>query len=245
MPKTYGLIGRSLSHSFSKTYFNEKFENEGIDAEYLNFELVTISDFKHLIDEQMLDGLNVTIPYKKEILPFLDIKTDAVEAIGACNVIAFEENKLVGYNTDYIGFSKSLKNTITSNISNALVLGTGGASSAIQYALKQLNISFKLVSRKEADIHLSYDDLHSVEKLMDVDLIVNTTPLGMYPYEDDFPPLPYDSLNLDCILFDLIYNPEETEFMKRGRERGLKTKNGLEMLEIQAAESYKIWTATI
>jgi len=243
MPKTYGLIGRSLSHSFSKTYFANKFKMENIDAEYRNFELVNISEFKHLIHNNRLDGLNVTIPYKKEILPFLDIKSHAVEAIGACNVVAIEGDNIVGYNTDYLGFSKSLLNTIQSPISNALVLGIGGASSAIQYALKQLNISFKLVSRREVDMHLTYDDLNSVPKLMDVDLIVNTTPLGMYPNENDCPALPYDLLNPDCLLFDLIYNPEETIFLAKGRERGLKTKNGLEMLEIQAEESYKIWTA--
>ncbi len=243
MPKTYGLIGRSLSHSFSKTYFANKFKVENIDAEYRNFELVNISEFKHLVHEHKLDGLNVTIPYKKEILPFLDVKSDAVEAIGACNVVAIEGNKLVGYNTDYLGFSKSLQNTVQTPISNALILGTGGASSAIQYALKQLNISFKLVSRKAVDVHLSYDDLKAVPKLIDVDLIVNTTPLGMYPNENEYPALPYDNLNPDCLLFDLIYNPEESKFLAKGRERGLKTKNGLEMLKIQAEESYKIWTA--
>jgi shikimate dehydrogenase len=235
--KTFGLIGKSLSHSFSARYFNKKFYKEGItDVEYLNFEINDISKFTHLIKTQKLSGLNVTIPYKESIIPFLDELTEEAKSIGAINTIQCIDNKLIGHNTDIIGFKQSIL-PILDGRDSALILGDGGAAKAIKLGLEQLNISFKIVTRKSS---FSYSDI----SIQDIDLnriIINTTPLGMFPNTENYPKIPYEALTEKHLLFDLIYNPSETLFLRYGRAHNSKTKNGLEMLQIQAETSWSIW----
>ncbi len=244
--KTYGLIGYPLEHSFSQKYFTEKFDNEGINARYLNFPISSIDDFPELFKHHpYLAGLNVTIPYKEQIFKFLDEIDPAAEKIGAVNVIKITWNDLTyslkGYNSDIIGFRKSIFPLLTIDHKKALVLGTGGASKAVAEALEQLNIEFKYVSRTpKNNSTLSYRDLN--EKIIsEHKLIINTTPLGMYPKTGECPDIPYNTLTHEHLLFDLVYNPEETLFLKNGREQGAKTKNGLEMLYLQAEEGWRIW----
>ena len=236
--RTFGLIGKTLSHSFSEGYFNEKFHKEDInDAEYKNFELNNISEFTDLISKIKHSGLNVTTPYKESIIPFLDELTPHAKAIGAVNTIQFKDNKLIGHNTDTIGFSQSIYPLLNER-NKALVLGNGGASKAIQYALKILNIEYKIVSRKS-----SYDYSGISSKSIDYDIIINTTPLGTYPEIADFPQIPYKELNENHLLFDVIYNPTESAFLRFGKTRNSTIKNGLEMLEIQAESSWNIWNS--
>lgn len=236
---TFGLIGKTLSHSFSKGYFNEKFHKEDInDAEYKNFELNNISEFTALISKIKHSGLNVTTPYKESIIPFLDELTPHAKAIGAVNTIQFKDNKLIGHNTDTIGFSKSIYPLLNER-NKALVLGNGGASKAIQYALKTLNIEYKIVSRKSS---FDYSDISS-KSIGYYDIIINTTPLGTYPETADFPQIPYKELNENHLLFDVIYNPTESAFLRFGKTRNCSIKNGLEMLEIQAESSWNIWNS--
>ena len=237
--RTFGLIGKTLSHSFSEGYFNEKFHKEDInDAEYKNFELNNISEFTALIRKMKLSGLNITIPYKESVIPFLDELTPQAKAIGAVNTIEFNGNKLIGHNTDTIGFSKSIY-PILNGRSKALILGNGGASKAIQYALKTLNIEYKIVSRKSS---FDYSDISS-KSIGYYDIIINTTPLGTYPETADFPQIPYKELNKNHLLFDVIYNPTESAFLRLGKTRNCSIKNGLEMLEIQAESSWNIWNS--
>jgi len=237
--RTFGLIGKTLSHSFSEVYFNEKFLKEDIsDAEYKNFELNNISEFTDLISKMKLSGLNVTIPYKESVIPFLDELTPQAKAIGAVNTIQFKDNKLIGHNTDTIGFSQSIYPFLNER-KRALILGNGGASKAIQYALKTLNIEYKIVSRKSS---FDYSDISS-KTLGYYDIIINTTPLGTYPEIADFPQIPYKELNENHLLFDLIYNPIESTFLRFGKTRNCSIKNGLEMLEIQAESSWNIWNS--
>ena len=237
--RTFGLIGKTLSHSFSEVYFNEKFLKEDIsDAEYKNFELNNISEFTDLISKMKLSGLNVTIPYKESVIPFLDELTPQAKAIGAVNTIQFKDNKLIGHNTDTIGFSQSIYPFLNER-KKALILGNGGASKAIQYALKTLNIEYKIVSRKSS---FDYSDISS-KTLGYYDIIINTTPLGTYPEIADFPQIPYEELNENHLLFDLIYNPIESTFLRFGKTRNCSIKNGLEMLEIQAESSWNIWNS--
>ena len=237
--RIFGLIGKTLSHSFSEEYFNEKFHKEDInDAEYKNFELNNILEFKDLINKIKYSGLNVTTPYKQSVIPFLDELTQHAKAIGAVNTIQFKDNKLIGHNTDTIGFSQSIYPLLNER-KKALVLGNGGASKAIQYALKTLNIEYKIVSRKSP---FDYSDISS--KLIGYyDIIINTTPLGTYPKTADFPQIPYKELNENHLLFDVIYNPLESRFLSFGKTRNCIIKNGLEMLEIQAESSWKIWNS--
>jgi len=237
--RTFGLIGKTLSHSFSEVYFNEKFLKEDIsDAEYKNFELNNISEFTDLISKMKLSGLNVTIPYKESVIPFLDELTPQAKAIGAVNTIQFKDNKLIGHNTDTIGFSQSIYPFLNER-NKALILGNGGASKAIQYALKTLNIEYKIVSRKS-----SFDYLDISSKTVGYyDIIINTTPLGTYPKIADFPQIPYKELNENHLLFDLIYNPIESTFLRFGKTKNCSIKNGLEMLEIQAESSWNIWNS--
>ena len=236
---TFGLIGKSLSHSFSEKYFNKKFYNEDIkNCEYKNFELNDISEIKDLISQVNLSGLNVTIPYKKSVIPFLDELTPEAKAIGAVNTIEFKGNKLIGHNTDTIGFSQSI-NPLLNERKNALILGNGGASKAVQYALKTLNIKYKIVSRKSS---FDYSDISS-KTVGYYDIIINTTPLGTYPKIADFPQIPYKELNENHLLFDLIYNPIESTFLRFGKTKNCSIKNGLEMLEIQAESSWNIWNS--
>ena len=246
--RIYGLIGMPLGHSFSSSFFNDKFQREGIDAEYRNFELPDIGDLMELIAELPdLAGLNVTIPYKQAVIPYMDYMSDTAAGVGAVNVIRFErpadgsdEPRLGGYNTDVIGFTESLRPLLTTAHTRALVLGSGGASKAVMYALGQLGIEAVIVSRRPSDGQLSYADL--TPAVMDSHkLIVNTTPVGMYPHVDECPDIPYDLLDADSLCFDLVYNPSETLFMTKAATRGARVSNGLQMLHLQALAAWKIW----
>jgi len=236
--KIYGLIGKNLSHSFSATYFKEKILKEEIsDTEYLNFELENITDFSELIEEKNISGLNVTIPYKEEIIPFLDDLTDSAKDIGAINTIEFRGNKMIGHNTDVIGFKKSII-SILGNRQKALILGTGGSSKAVRNALIELNLEYKVIGRNTS---FNYADVTD-EVINYYDIIINTTPLGMFPDIDSCPRIPYQYLNKKHLLFDLVYNPSKTLFLDYGNKHQCKIKNGWEMLQIQAEESWNIWT---
>lgn len=242
----YGLIGYPLKHSFSKGFFNEKFTAEKIDAEYVNFEISSIKEFKDIIKfTPELRGLNVTIPYKEQVMPYLDELTANAKAIGAVNVIKFVRQKgktpkLIGHNSDILGFKQSIEPLLEPHHKHALILGTGGSSKAIYHGLKQLDIESTFVSRTPEKGELSYDDLSPglMEKHM---VIVNCTPVGMFPKVDEAPEIPYEWIGSQHLLYDLLYNPDETLFLKKGKERGATVKNGLEMLLLQAFESWNIW----
>ena len=240
--RLYGLIGKPLRHSFSKAWFTRKFETENIaGCRYENFELESIEDLPSLLRAHPeLCGLNVTIPYKKEVLPYLHDSNEVVRSINACNCIRIREGKLSGYNTDAPGFQRSLQPLLKAHHTAALVLGTGGSSAAVQYALQQMGIAFKPVSREAKDGTLSYNDIDK-KMLSGHLLVINTTPLGMFPKTDAAPDIPYDLLTPDHLLYDLVYNPEQTLFLKKGAERGAVTCNGYGMLVLQAEESWAIW----
>ena len=244
--KKYGLIGFPLGHSFSRNYFNNKFADEKIDAEYVNFEIPSIQDFRRVIEENPnIYGLNVTIPYKQQVIPYLDELDADAEEIGAVNVIKFireasQKLKLVGYNSDVVGFMGSIKPLLKPHHRKALILGTGGASKAIVYGLRKLEISSVFVSRTKKEGMLTYDEL-TPEIMQEFTVIINCTPVGMFPHTDACPALPYECLTGKHLLFDLIYNPEETLFMKKGAAQGAITKNGLEMLLLQAIGAWSIW----
>ncbi len=238
----FGLLGKNIDYSFSKTYFSEKFENENLPHSYNNFDISSIDLFPKLILETSnLKGLNVTIPYKELILPFLDDIALEAKKIGAVNTIKIsKKNKLKGYNTDCFGFQKSLETFLPLEKKTALILGTGGASKAVAYVLKKLGFEFKFVSRTISAINLNYAALNK-ELIENHLLIINCTPLGTFPNVLDCPPIPYQFLTNKHLLFDLIYNPTETEFLKRGRLQNTKTSNGLIMLELQAEKAWEIW----
>lgn len=238
----YGLIGRSLAHSFSPGYFQQKFQAEGIDATYESFELESIQAFPELLRKHDLTGLNVTIPYKEEILPYLTRIDSAVRTIGAVNVIHLNGGERIGYNTDWIGFLKSIESKLQPQHQRALVLGTGGASKAILYALDQLDISVTRVSRSPGAGDLTYADI-TREIAQTHTVVVQTTPVGMFPDVEAVPPYPLDELSPDHLVMDLIYNPAETAFLHAAKSRGAITLNGLEMLHIQAEESWKVWNS--
>jgi shikimate dehydrogenase len=240
--RRFGLIGKTLSHSFSKNYFTRKFAQEHIDnCRYDLFELQTIEDLPAiLLSYPDLEGLNVTIPYKQEVIPFLDEATEVVKEIGACNCIKISGGKLKGFNTDVIGFKRSLESHLLPGHDKALILGTGGAAKAVQYALKEMDIEYKLVSRRKTGEGLGYEDIGE-EILNQYTLIINTTPLGMYPNVDEAPPIPYQYLSSRHLLFDLIYNPAKTKFLQNGEAQGARIANGHEMLILQAEESWRIW----
>jgi shikimate dehydrogenase len=242
--RLYGLIGKTLSHSFSKGYFAKKFATEGIaDCAYESFELSNIDEFPRLISSHPeLCGLNVTIPYKEAVLPFLDEQSEDVEAIGACNCIKVQGGKLIGYNTDAYGFKTSIKPHLKSHHQQALVFGSGGASKAIQYVLKELGIRFKVVSRKPLPNELPYEAIDK-EVLKAHTLLVNTTPLGMYPNIDSCPLIPYKHLTSAHFLYDAVYNPVKTLFLEKGERQGAQICNGYQMLIEQAEESWRIWNA--
>jgi shikimate dehydrogenase len=242
--RLFGLIGKTLKHSFSKVYFTQKFSELGLtDCRYENFEIPTIDGFKALLDShQELEGLNVTIPYKEAVLPFLDVQSDVVKEVGACNCIKISEGKLYGFNTDVVGFRKSLEKVLKPHHTQALVLGTGGAAKAVHYALKELGIVGTAVSRSKTAGGLTYEEI-TREVLEDHLLIVNTSPVGMYPHTDEAPQLPYLYLTPRHLLYDLIYNPAKTLFLQKGEERGAFICNGQEMLELQAEESWRIWNS--
>lgn len=241
--KKFGLIGFPLTHSFSKKYFTEKFIRENIPSvEYDSYPLDDISGLLSLLGSQpLLAGLNVTIPYKEKVIPYLDELSDEVKQIGACNCISINGGRLTGYNTDVIGFEKSLKKKLKPHHKRALVLGTGGAAKAVYYVLEKNNIPYLKVSRNAGYLQLSYESLTS-EIIESHQLIVNTTPLGMYPDINSFPLIPYNSLDSRHYLFDLVYNPTKTVFLFKGDERGAETENGADMLIYQAEASWDIWT---
>ena len=241
--KVYGLIGYPLGHSFSKKYFTEKFANEGIaDCSYENFPIQTIDELKTLLSQNpQLCGLNITIPHKQVIFPFLNDRTNLPEGLTACNCIKIINEKLVGYNTDVTGFEKSLLSKLNGHHTNALILGNGGAAEAVKFVLNKLNINFKIVSRKlHNGSHLTYADLNETI-LKEHLLIVNTTPLGTFPHIEECPSVPYQFITARHYLFDLVYNPSKTLFLQKGEEKGAAIKNGADMLEIQAEESWRIW----
>ena len=241
----YGLIGYPLGHSFSISYFNEKFQNEGIDAVYENFEIPQIENLVEVLNvNPELKGLNVTIPYKEKVLNYLDNVSPEARAIGAVNVIKVDHNgndiTLTGYNSDVIGFTKSIEPMLQRYHKKALILGTGGASKAINYGLKSLGLETVYVSRYERPGTICYKDI-TPEVVKEYNVIINCTPVGMFPQTDKCPDLPYEAMDNHTILYDLIYNPDETLFMNRGKQYGATVKNGLEMLLLQAFASWDFW----
>jgi shikimate dehydrogenase len=241
----YGLIGYPLGHSFSVNYFNQKFADECINAKYINFEIPTIESLMEVLSANPeLKGLNVTIPYKEKVIEYLDQLTPEARAIGAVNVIRVRRNgnnvKLKGYNSDVIGFTQSIEPMLDDYHKKALILGTGGASKAINYGLKSLGLETIFVSRYERPGTVCYKDI-TPEVVKEYNVIVNCTPLGMFPKTDACPQLPYEAMDERNILYDLIYNPDETLFMKRGAQQGAQVKNGLEMLLLQAFASWEFW----
>ncbi|MGB7787113.1 MAG: shikimate dehydrogenase [Salinimicrobium sp.] len=243
MMTKYGLIGKNISYSFSRGYFSEKFRRENIDAEYVNFDLQEIKDLPKVLEQQQeLRGLNVTIPYKEQILPFLDTLDEEAKEIGAVNTVRFLDNgKLKGYNTDHSGFSEALKPFLKPHHKKALVLGTGGASKAILYALKKLKISATSVSRNPAEDQLSYDSLDK-HILQEHTIIINCTPLGTFPNVADYPQVPVEYITSEHLVFDLIYNPPVTKLMELCRLQGATVVNGQKMLELQAEKAWEIWS---
>jgi shikimate dehydrogenase len=247
--KQYGLLGYPLSHSFSRGYFTEKFSKEGIDAVYDNFSIPSIDEFPDLLrHHHQLVGLNVTIPYKQAVIPFLNELDAEAREIGAVNVIRVERDAagtvcLTGYNSDLIGFRESIRpyvEAMTVKPLRALVLGTGGASKAILFGLEQLGVAVQSVSRTPGSDCITYEDL-TPGHYLDYSIVVNTTPLGMSPNVGTLPPLDYAQIGPDHLLFDAVYNPEKTIFLQKGEERGATIKNGLEMLHLQAEAAWKIW----
>lgn len=238
---TYGLIGYPLGHSFSRKFFTEKFEKEGIDAQYLNFEIPSIEEFPEIIKNHAeLGGLNVTIPYKQQVMQYLDELSPEAKEIGAVNVVKVGE-KLKGYNSDVIGFVNSIKPLLKAHHKKALILGTGGASKAIRYGLaEKLGMETLFVSRSAREGVITYEEV-TPSLLKEYEVIVNCSPVGMFPHVDECPTLPYEAMNENHLLYDLVYNPLETLFMKKGAAQGATVKNGLEMLHLQAIASWEFW----
>ncbi len=252
--RKFGLIGYPLSHSFSQGYFTEKFLREQIPGcSYTAFPLPSIDGLPAILSDESLCGLNVTIPYKEQVLGYLDSRDEIVRAVGACNCIKILRDdggpRLYGYNTDVIGFERALVPKLRPHHDGALILGTGGAAKAVEYVLKRLGISYRFVSRKAAGhlgneaghlLPLRYEEVNAV-LLSKYTLIINTTPLGMSPRVDEYPPLPYEAIGAEHYLFDLVYNPAKTLFLSKGEARGAVIENGYEMLVVQAEESWRIW----
>lgn len=242
--RTFGLIGVTLKHSFSKQYFTEKFQKEQItDCSYQLFELAKIHEIESLIQREHPAGLNVTIPYKLEIMPYLSQIDVSARKVGAVNVVKFQKDGTsIGYNSDYFGFKTSLVSWLPKNVKKALILGTGGASLAARAVLEDLEISYTLISRREGEGVLSYNQLAKLPELIKTAyLIINTTPLGMHPDLHTSPAIDYKLLTNAHYLYDLVYNPEFTQFMMAGQDQQAKVKNGLEMLYLQAEKSWEIW----
>lgn len=243
--RKYGLIGYPLTHSFSQKYFTEKFEKEGIrETVYSNFPLAAIEELRPVLTDPELRGLNVTIPYKEQVIPFLHVANEVVSAIGACNCIKIVDGRLYGYNTDVAGFERSLAPKLASHHTQALVLGSGGAAKAVEYVMKKRDIAYRIVTRRPrpSTTDLGYEAVDA-DLLASHTLIINTTPLGMYPKTGDCPPLPYEAITPRHYLFDLVYNPARTLFLQKGEQQGAVVENGHDMLIIQAEESWKIWQA--
>ncbi len=239
----YGLIGKNLSHSFSQEFFNNKFNKEGLsNCRYDNYELSVASDLSDFLENTDCVGLNVTLPYKEDVIACLDQLDDNAEKIGAVNTILIKEGIKKGYNTDYLGFQRSLKHQMDNRKVKALILGTGGSSKAVSYALELMNIPYQFVSRSNSNKTIGYSDMD--KKCMEEHpLIINCTPIGMWPNTEDTPPIPFKFLNENHLVFDLIYNPEKTRLLELAELKGAAIVNGLEMLEIQAEESWKIWNS--
>ena len=241
--KSFGLLGRNINYSFSKGYFTEKFQKEKLEAyTYENFDIQEINSITEIIkNDPSLKGLNVTIPYKEAVLPYLDKLSKKAKLIGAVNTIKItKKGKLKGYNTDYFGFKKALKPLLKKNHKKALILGTGGASKGVAYGLDELGIEYTFVSREAKENAISYDQIKA-ETFDNSQIIINSTPVGTSPNTEAFPQIPYEFFTKKHIAFDLIYNPAETQFLKKAKENGAKTKNGMEMLAFQAEKAWKIW----
>jgi shikimate dehydrogenase len=241
--KRFGLLGRNISYSFSKSYFTEKFSKENcIGYTYENFDIQEIASFTELIkDNHNLKGLNVTIPYKESVIPFLDKLSKKAFLIGAVNTIKItKKGKIKGYNTDYYGFKKSLEPLLKSHHKKALILGTGGASKGVAFALDELEIAYTFVSRSAKENTIGYDQINSTT-FDNFQIIINATPVGTSPNTEAFPLLPYESFTVNHIAFDLIYNPAETQFLRKAKEKGTQIKNGYDMLVFQAEKAWEIW----
>ena len=240
--RQFGLIGYPLSHSFSQKYFTDKFMQEGLaDCSYTAYPIAGIGELKALLKSHpSLEGLNVTIPYKEQVLRYLTEQSPVVQQVGACNCIRIQQGRLTGYNTDVTGFEQSLLTHLQPHHTKALILGTGGAGKAVEYVLKKRGIRYRYVSRKPSVNHFSYEQV-TPAVLEEYTLVINTTPLGMYPNITQAPPIPYGALTSRHYLFDVIYNPATTLFLQQGAQRGAAVQNGLDMLIIQAEESWKIW----
>ena len=239
-----GLLGKNISYSFSKIYFANKFKDENLESQfsYENFDIPTIEDFKNVVkNNPTLIGLNVTIPYKESIIPYLDELSENAKKIGAVNTIKISsDGKLFGDNTDFYGFVTSLKPLLNENSKNALILGTGGASKAICFGLQQLNIDYTIVSRTNHDNTITYDQITETT-FLEHQIIINCTPLGTFPKTDLFPEIPYQYFTKDHLAFDLIYNPEKTKFLKKAESYGATIQNGYDMLVFQAEKAWEIW----
>lgn len=243
--RTFGIIGFPLSHSFSQKYFTQKFLDEYIsNALFLNFPIDSVKDLPKLLKSvSELKGLAVTIPYKKQVLPYLETTTDDVKAIGACNCIKVNSGKMYGFNTDVVGFEKSFVTHLQPHHTQALILGSGGASAAVEFVLKKLGIGYTIVSRTVTSSNmLRYEDMNK-EVMEKYTVIINSTPLGTYPKVDEAPLIPYHLLTSKHYLFDLVYNPPLTKFLLLGEEKGAAIQNGYDMLTIQAEENWKIWNS--
>lgn len=237
----FGIIGYPLGHSFSKGFFTEKFARESINAQYLNFEIPDVAMLPDVLrNNPELRGLNVTLPHKQTVIPLLDEMSEEAKEIGAVNVIRVRNGKLKGFNSDIIGFTNSIKPLLMPHHKKALILGTGGASKAIRVGLNRLGIEWTYVSRSPREGMITYEDI-TAETLQAYTVIVNCSPVGMFPNVAQAPEIPYDCLSDKHLLFDCVYNPEETLFMKKGREQGATVKNGLEMLHLQAVASWDFW----
>ncbi|HMC00547.1 MAG TPA: shikimate dehydrogenase [Flavobacteriaceae bacterium] len=242
--RRFGLLGKNISYSFSESYFKAKFENEKIlDAKYQNFDIQNISELTNILSTtDNLKGLNVTIPYKEEVIPFLTKLDSKAKKIGAVNTIKINnKNELIGYNTDCYGFKNSLKPLLKPNHKNAIILGTGGASKAIAYTLNKFGIDYIYVSRKPSDLtKITYNNI-TKDLIRTHHVIVNCSPVGTFPNVEQCPNIPYEAITENHILYDLIYNPEETKFLRLGKQNGAVTINGLKMLELQAEKAWRIW----
>ena len=241
--RLFGLVGYPLTHSFSQSYFTQKFSSMGMGEElaYENFSIPDIEELPYLlIQKKYLEGFNITIPYKKQVIPFLHQLTPEVAEMGACNCVRIKNKKLIGYNTDIIGFENSLKPFLQKQHTHALILGTGGAAAAVEFVLRKLNISYLNVSRTSVDQTIQYNQLNKA-LLSQYQLIINTSPVGQYPNVEQVPQIPYEFLGPKHHLYDLIYNPTETQFLLKGKAQGASVQNGYEMLVLQAEESWRIW----